>query len=100
VGGQIDDLAAEGRFGEVAAMTENPMEFLKAIHRRKTSALIEASLQMGGVVGQANREQLQALSTFGQAIGLAFQIVDDCLDVESTADHLGKSTRKDHKTGK
>jgi geranylgeranyl diphosphate synthase, type II len=100
VGGQVDDLSAEGRFGEVASMTENPMEFLKAIHRRKTSALIEASLQMGGVVGQANSQQLQALSTFGQAIGLAFQIVDDCLDVESTSDHLGKSTRKDHKTGK
>ncbi len=48
VGGQVDDLSAEGRFGEIAEMTRDPLEFLKKIHRRKTSALIEASLHLGG----------------------------------------------------
>lgn len=100
VGGQVDDLSAEGRFGEVPTLKQEPLEFLKQIHRRKTSALIEASLQMGGVIGGATPTQQQALSNYGQAIGLAFQIVDDCLDVESTSEQLGKSTRKDSNLGK
>lgn len=100
VGGQVDDLSAEGRFGEIAEMTRDPLEFLKKIHRRKTSALIEASLHLGGVIAGANSTQMQALSDYGQAIGLAFQIIDDCLDVESTSEHLGKSTRKDSHLGK
>lgn len=100
VGGQVDDLSAEGRFGEISELTRDPLEFLQKIHRRKTSALIEASLQMGGAVGGADSTQLQALAEYGQAIGLAFQIIDDCLDVESTAEHLGKSTLKDSNLGK
>lgn len=100
VGGQVDDLTAEGRFGTILQVEERPMEYLKEIHRRKTSALIEASLQMGGVVGAASAGQLAAFSSFGQAIGLAFQIIDDCLDVESTPENLGKSTRKDSNMGK
>jgi geranylgeranyl diphosphate synthase, type II len=100
VGGQVDDLSAEGRFGPIPMMETNPLEFLKQIHRRKTSALIEASLQIGGVIGGASEGQRKALSVYGQSIGLAFQIVDDCLDVESTAEHLGKSTRKDSSLGK
>lgn len=100
VGGQVDDLSAEGRFGKIAGLSDNPVEFLKQIHRRKTSALIEASLQMGGAVGGADLTQLQALAEYGQRIGLAFQIIDDLLDVESTAEHLGKSTRKDSGLGK
>lgn len=100
VGGQVDDLSAEGRFGEIAEMTRDSLEFLKKIHRRKTSALIEASLHLGGVIAGANSTQMLALSDYGQAIGLAFQIIDDCLDVESTSEHLGKSTRKDSHLGK
>lgn len=100
VGGQMDDLAAEGRFGTFDRQPQDPLEFLKRIHRRKTSALIEASLQMGGVIGGADSEILDCLSQYGQRIGLAFQIVDDCLDVESTADLMGKATGKDSSLGK
>lgn len=98
VGGQADDLAAEGRYGPRSEQWN--IEFLKDIHRRKTGALIVASLEMGGVAGQASLDHLNKLSQYGQAIGLAFQIVDDCLDVEATAEQLGKNTRKDDEHGK
>ncbi len=100
VGGQADDLAAEGRFGAVDMSGLPPIEFLKSVHRRKTSALIEASLLMGGVAGGADLDHLSCLGQFGQAIGLAFQIVDDCLDVESTPEQMGKNTHKDRDMGK
>lgn len=100
VGGQADDLAAEGRFGPVEMGSLQPVDFLKSIHRRKTSALIEASLLMGGVVGRASFDHLRCIETYGRAIGLAFQIVDDCLDVESSVEHLGKNTHKDSSMGK
>ncbi|MFK7735321.1 MAG: polyprenyl synthetase family protein [Pirellulaceae bacterium] len=97
VGGQADDLTAEGRFG-----SESPLglEFLREIHRRKTAALIIASLKLGGVAGHASETQLEALGKYGECIGLAFQIVDDCLDVESTPEQMGKNTRKDEGLGK
>ncbi|MFN3191824.1 MAG: polyprenyl synthetase family protein [Aureliella sp.] len=98
VGGQADDLAAEGRFGDNP--NELDLEFLKRIHRRKTGALIIASLELGGIAGRATAEQLEALRKYGECIGLAFQIVDDCLDVESTAEQMGKKTRKDEGLGK
>lgn len=100
VGGQADDLAAEGRFGPVDMAGLAPLEFLKRIHRRKTSALIEASLQLGGVAAGGNLDHLKSLGDYGAAIGLAFQIVDDCLDIESTPEQLGKQTRKDSELGK
>lgn len=100
VGGQVDDLSAEGRFGDIPELSRDPLNFLKKIHRRKTSALIEASLHLGGAIAGASSTQSQALSDYGQAIGLAFQIVDDCLDVESTSEHLGKNARKDSNLGK
>lgn len=100
VGGQIDDLAAEGRFGGVSELESRPLEFLKSIHRRKTSALIEASLHLGGVAGGASFDHLKCLGAYGQSVGLAFQIIDDCLDVESTAEKLGKNTHKDKALGK
>jgi geranylgeranyl diphosphate synthase type II len=96
----MDDLSAEGRFGSSGPEHAEPIEFLKQIHRRKTSAMIEVSLELGGLVGRASADQLAALQQYGQAIGLAFQIVDDCLDVESTAEQLGKTTRKDSNLGK
>jgi geranylgeranyl diphosphate synthase, type II len=101
VGGQVDDLAAEGRFGSLPQATAaSTLEFLKSIHRRKTSALIEASLQLGGVAGGASLDHLRCLASYGRAIGLAFQIIDDCLDVESTSEQMGKNTRKDQDLGK
>lgn len=100
VGGQADDLAAEGRFGPIDMGGLAPLEFLKRIHRRKTSALIEASLQLGGVAAGGNLDHLKSLGDYGAAIGLAFQIVDDCLDIESTPEQLGKQTRKDSQLGK
>lgn len=100
VGGQADDLAAEGRFGPVDMGGLTALEFLKRIHRRKTSALIEASLQLGGVAAGGSLHHLKSLRDYGAAIGLAFQIVDDCLDIESTAEQLGKHTRKDSQLGK
>lgn len=100
VGGQADDLAAEGRFGAPDLLDKSELDFLKNIHRRKTGALIEASLQLGGVAGGASLDHLRSLATYGQAIGLAFQIVDDCLDVEATSEQLGKNTRKDKTLGK
>jgi geranylgeranyl diphosphate synthase type II len=114
----MDDLAAEGRFGPVVAdpasnsdglhsdssasgeATEAKLEYLKAIHRRKTGALIVASLELGGLAAEASAEQLDTLRQYGQEIGLAFQIVDDCLDVESTPEQMGKQTRKDSELGK
>lgn len=100
VGGQADDLAAEGRFGPVRLGELIPLDYLKSIHIRKTSALIEASLQLGGVAAGASLDHLNSLAVYGRAIGVAFQIVDDCLDVESTAEQLGKNTRKDSGLGK
>jgi len=110
VGGQLDDLAAEGRFGALTGQSgrdhstglEGPsgLEFLQQIHRRKTGALIEASLQMGGVIGGANADVLDLLAVYGRSIGLAFQIVDDCLDQESTSELLGKTPLKDSQQGK
>ncbi len=101
VGGQADDLAAEGRFGPPSpTQQEQPLEFLKSIHARKTSALIEASLQLGGVVGGASLDHLSCLAEYGRRIGLSFQIIDDCLDRESTAEQMGKHTHKDSGLGK
>ena len=98
VGGQMDDLSAEGRFGPISP--SEPLNFLQEIHLRKTSALIETSLHIGGVAGGATPQQLDGLRKYGRSIGLAFQIVDDCLDVESTPEQMGKATRKDSEAGK
>lgn len=100
VGGQMDDLSAEGRFESAHPVRGGLLDHLKTIHLRKTSALIEASLQMGGVVGGASQSTIEALRQFGRSVGLAFQIVDDCLDWEGTAEQLGKSIRKDSQQGK
>lgn len=102
VGGQADDLAAEGRFGPSAATKANKeqLQLLQSIHRRKTGAMISVSVELGGVAVGCSLDHLEMLSEYGRAIGLAFQIVDDCLDVESTADQMGKRTGKDSSQGK
>ncbi|MDX1565459.1 MAG: polyprenyl synthetase family protein [Phycisphaeraceae bacterium] len=68
---------------------------LEQIHRHKTGALILCSLRMGGLCGGADEAQLRALSEYGEAIGLMFQIVDDVLDVTATTQQLGKTAGKD-----
>jgi geranylgeranyl diphosphate synthase type II len=88
VGGQVVDLASEG----------NPnitLQTLNFIHNHKTAALLEASVTSGAVLAGANDEELAHLRRYAQRIGLAFQIVDDILDITSTAETLGKSVGKD-----
>ncbi|WP_417912236.1 polyprenyl synthetase family protein [Candidatus Electronema sp. TJ] len=92
VGGQFLDIASEEQ--------QIPFELLQTIHRSKTGALITAAVQMGAVGGGADRTQLQALTEYGQAVGLAFQIADDLLDVTASTAQLGKTAGHDAKQGK
>ncbi len=87
IAGQVHDLEGEGK-------TPEP-KLLEAIHRAKTGALLRASLRMGAIYAGASDQQLEALSCFGSHIGLAFQIVDDLLDVEGSSEVLGKTAGKD-----
>jgi len=72
-----------------------PIDRLKTIHRHKTGALIRGACRMGAICGGASDAQLTALSEYGEAIGLMFQIVDDLLDVTATTEQLGKTAGKD-----
>lgn len=87
VGGQAEDLAAEGRAPDAA--------LLDFIHTNKTGKLIRAACRMGALAGGANVEQLTALTTYAEKIGLAFQIADDMLNVTSTPEQLGKAVGSD-----
>ena len=87
IGGQVVDLEAE--------QTRPTAEMLEYIHRSKTAALIAASLVSGGLYAGAKENEVKKLRGFGQAIGLAFQIVDDVLDVTQTSEQLGKTAGKD-----
>ena len=87
IGGQVADLEAVS--GEVSP------EMLEYIHRSKTGALFTASVRLGAVAAGAGPEQLAAITCFGENAGLAFQIVDDILDVESSTESLGKTAGKD-----
>jgi geranylgeranyl pyrophosphate synthase len=79
-----------------------PMQKLQTIHRNKTGALIRASCRLGGLAGGADlqSETLANLTSYGQAIGLMFQVVDDLLDVTQTTAQLGKGAGKDAEHGK
>jgi len=92
VGGQVADLEAEGQ-----SVSSNGLEF---IHRHKTGALIQAASEVGAVVGGGSDDQIAHLARYGENIGLAFQIIDDILDVTGSAETLGKSAGKDVKAGK
>jgi geranylgeranyl pyrophosphate synthase len=92
VGGQWLDLEAEAH--PVVA------EQLEAIHRAKTGALLAASLRVGGIAARADDRRLAALTAYGEALGLAFQIADDILDVTSGSEVLGKTAGKDQNVGK
>jgi farnesyl diphosphate synthase len=91
-GGQAIDLASIGR-----PLAEDQ---LRDMHRRKTGALLQASVMMGAACGEAGPAAQQALSDYGWAIGLAFQVVDDILDVTQSADKLGKTAGKDQDNNK
>ncbi|MSV27813.1 MAG: polyprenyl synthetase family protein [Bryobacterales bacterium] len=87
IGGQVEDLEGEGKPAEAA--------LLNTIHTAKTGALLRGSLRLGAIYGRAEMHQLSALSRYGEHVGLAFQIVDDVLDVEQTSEALGKTAGKD-----
>ncbi|MFY9908937.1 MAG: polyprenyl synthetase family protein [Candidatus Sulfotelmatobacter sp.] len=87
IGGQVVDLEAEH--------TQPTREMLEYIHRSKTAALITASLVSGSRYAGANDCEIEKLRAFGQSVGLAFQIVDDVLDVTQTSEQLGKTAGKD-----
>jgi geranylgeranyl diphosphate synthase type II len=92
IAGQVHDI--EGEKQEATA------ELLDRIHRAKTGALLKCSLRLGAIHAGASEEQLAAISDYGEHIGLAFQIVDDILDVTQTSEQLGKTAGKDAAQGK
>jgi geranylgeranyl diphosphate synthase type II len=73
---------------------------LQIIHRHKTGALLRCACRMGAIVGGADEAGLDAITRYGETIGLMFQVVDDILDVTQTTEHLGKTARKDEAQGK
>ena len=92
IGGQVNDLEGEGKFPTA--------HLLDSIHRAKTGALLRASVRMGAIYAGADAGQLDRLTRSGEHIGLAFQIVDDVLDVEQPSEALGKTAGKDAKQQK
>ncbi|NMG22607.1 geranylgeranyl diphosphate synthase CrtE [Brasilonema bromeliae] len=93
VGGQVLDLESEGK-------TDISLETLNFIHRHKTGALLEACVVCGGIIAGASSEDVQRLSRYSQNIGLAFQIIDDILDITQTDEELGKTAGKDQQAQK
>ncbi len=92
IAGQVHDIEGEGK---------KPTEaLLEQIHRAKTGALLCCSLRLGAIHAGASEEDLAAISTYGEHIGLAFQIVDDVLDIEESSEVLGKTPGKDAAQGK
>jgi geranylgeranyl diphosphate synthase type II len=92
IAGQVADLEAEGKKPTLAEV--------RFIHERKTAAMIVLSLRLGAMTADAMPRQLKALTEFGGALGLAFQIIDDILDVTQSCERLGKSSGKDLKASK
>jgi geranylgeranyl diphosphate synthase type II len=87
IGGQVNDIQGEGKFPTAA--------LLESIHRAKTGALLRCSVRFGAIYAGADDQQLDALARFGEHMGLAFQIIDDVLDVEQSSEVLGKTAGKD-----
>ena len=92
VGGQVADMHNQGRHLDLAA--------LERMHAMKTGALIEVSARAGARLGGGREDEVEALAAYGRALGLAFQIADDVLDVTATTEVLGKRTAKDEDRGK
>lgn len=87
IAGQVADLEAEGH--------QTDREQLRYIHENKTAAILTTSVRLGAMSANANPKQLAAITKFGRALGLAFQVIDDILDVTQTSEKLGKSAGKD-----
>src|SRR6266496_4937193 len=87
IAGQVADLEAEGR--------KVSREQLRYIHENKTAAILTASVRLGAMSANADSKKLSAITNFGRGLGLAFQIIDDILDVTQTSEMLGKSAGKD-----
>ncbi len=92
IAGQVADLEGEGKNLSVAQ--------LRYIHERKTSALLACSVRLGGMSANCTTRQLKALNDYGYNVGLAFQVIDDILDVTQTTAKLGKTAGKDQATAK
>ncbi|MBF0556494.1 MAG: polyprenyl synthetase family protein [Nitrospirae bacterium] len=92
VAGQAMDIISEGK--------EHDKKVLEFIHRNKTAALLKASVRLGGILYNAGTAAIDALTGYGEAIGLAFQIVDDILDVTGTTEELGKPRGSDENKNK
>ena len=92
IGGQVVDIESEGKPIDA--------ETLEYIHIHKTGCLIKACIRAGAILSQANTDQLEALSNYGEQIGLAFQIVDDILDITADESLLGKDIGSDVEKGK
>lgn len=92
IGGQISDVESEGR-----SLTK---EEIISIHSRKTGALIRGSIRIGAILANADEREFENLSLFGEKIGLAFQIVDDLLDIQGDEELLGKEIGSDSKKDK
>jgi geranylgeranyl diphosphate synthase type II len=92
IAGQVADLEGEGKKLSVAE--------LKYIHERKTSALLCCAVRLGGMSANCTAAQLKALTDFGYHVGLAFQVIDDILDVTQTSEQLGKTAGKDTRSQK
>lgn len=99
IGGQVADIVAE-RSQETSDDAHALLAELEFIHRNKTGKLFTASVLLGGLLGGASDEQLAALRRYADALGLAFQIVDDLLDIEESSATLGKTAGKDIAQGK
>lgn len=93
IGGQVVDVESEGK-------TDVSLETLNYIHAHKTGALLEACVVCGAILASASEADLQRLSRFAKNIGLAFQIIDDILDITATQEELGKTAGKDVQAGK
>src|SRR5213594_2129423 len=87
IAGQVADLEAEGKKTNRAQ--------LRYIHENKTAAILTTTVRLGAMSANANAKKLSAMTRFGRALGLAFQIIDDILDVTQTSEKLGKSAGKD-----
>jgi geranylgeranyl diphosphate synthase type II len=93
IGGQVADIEQTGS-------AEHTLELLQFIHENKTGKLLTASVVLGGILAGAEEEKIAALGRYGHSVGLAFQIVDDLLDIEADAAILGKTAGKDVAQGK
>lgn len=100
VGGQMLDLEAEGRYAAAPPSGPPWPGDVRRLQAMKTGALLAASIDMGAILGKASLGQRMSLSAYGQALGACFQVADDILDVEASAEVMGKATAKDADAGK